>query len=82
MDDSRHDGGRPPGDFGRLMGTAVVMATIIYGGQAVFAWIVRETPPQILIPAAAVLLLLGAIGFVLGALGALGDWLRAIIRGP
>lgn len=79
--DARNDGGRPPGDFGRLMGAAMVCWVVIYGGQAVFWWIVRETPPNILIPAAAVFVALAALGFLLGALSALGDWLRAISRG-
>ena len=79
--DSRQDGERPPGDFGRLIGTAAVLWALIYGGAQTFSWCVKEVPPQVLIPAVVVLLVGGALGFLLGAMDAVGDWLRTIIRG-
>ena len=73
---------RPPADFCRLIGTAVVLWALIQGGAAVAGWCVREAPPQVLIPAAAVLLVGAALGFLLGAVNAVGGWLRTIIRVP
>ena len=79
--DSRQDRERPPGDFGRLIGTAVVLWALIYGGAKALSWGLMEAPPQVLIPVVVVLLVGGALGFLLGALDAVGDWLRTIIRG-
>ena len=73
---------RPPGDFLRLICTAAVLWALIHGGAEAFWWCVGKMPPQVLIPAAALLLFGGAFGFLLGALDAVGGWLHTIVRGP